>query len=352
MTHSRKLPPKRLTPRYLPGRFFVRTIGSSNGPSPKGPTDRFNRNTPLRHEAPPLETILRRPRSIAELRERLARLRTIEGTAYAKAFRPRPSDVLIATYPKSGTTWMQQIVHGLRTGGDMEFDEITAVAPWIEMAHDMGIDLDADQVAPPRAFKTQWRGDEVPQGCRYIAVFRDPRDVAVSFFHFFEGWMFEAGSIPLDEFVRDFFVPGSRSGRYWEHLLSWWEYRSRDDTLLLSFEDMKADLPGAVRRVAAFLRLDVAPETFEVATRQATIEFMKAHERQFDDHLIRDLRDPVCGLPPGGVGSKVRAGRVGDHAQTLSAATREMLDDIWRDTIGAALGYADYDALWRALPRP
>lgn len=303
------------------------------------------------HEAPRLETTLRRPRSIAELRERLARLRTAEGSAYAKAFRPRPSDVLIATYPKSGTTWMQQIVHGLRTAGDMDFDEITAVAPWIEMAHDMGIDLDADHVARPRAFKTHWRGDEVPQGCRYIAVIRDPRDVAVSFFHFFEGWMFEADSIPFDTFVRDFFVPGSRSGRYWEHLLSWWEYRSRDDTLLLSFEDMKADLPGAVRRVAAFLRLDVPSETLEVATRQATIGFMKAHEPQFDDHLIRDLRDPVCGLPPGGVGSKVRAGRVGDHKNTLSPVILDLLDGIWRDTVGAKLGYANYDALRQALPR-
>lgn len=246
---------------------------------------------------------------------------------------------------------MQQIVHGLRTGGDMDFSEITAVAPWIEMAHDMGIDLDADQTAAPRAFKTHWRGDEVPQGCRYICVIRDPKDVAVSFYHFFAGWMFEPGSIALDAFVRDFFIPGSRSGRYWEHLLSWWEYRSRDDTLLLSFEDMKADLPGTVQRVAAFLGLDVSQQTLDIATRQATIDFMKAHERQFDDHLLRAAREPACGLPPGGETSKVRAGRVGDHKQTLSPKVIDLLDGIWRETIGAALGHADYDALRRALPR-
>jgi hypothetical protein len=297
-----------------------------------------------------LDTDLRRPRSIAELRERVSRLRSPEGAAYAESFTPRPSDVLIATYPKSGTTWMQQIVHGLRTGGDMDFSEITAVAPWIEMAHDMGIDLDAEQAAEPRAFKTHWRGDEVPQGCRYITVIRDPRDVAVSFYYFFEDWMFETGSIALNEFVRDFFVPGSRSGRYWEHLLSWWEYRTRDDTLLLSFEDMKADLPGTVRRVAAFLQLDVPPETRDIATHQATIEFMKAHEHQFDDHLLRAAREDVLALPSGGKSSKVRAGRVGDHKQTLSPEINDLLDGIWRDTIGAALGYADYGALRRALP--
>lgn len=303
-----------------------------------------------RYEAPQLDIELRRPRSIAELRERISRLRSPEGAAYARSFKPRPTDVLIATYPKSGTTWMQQIVHGLRTGGGMDFSEITAVAPWIEMAHDMGIDLDAEQAAEPRAFKTHWRGDEVPRGCRYITVIRDPKDVAVSFYHFFEDWMFEAGSIALNDFVRDFFVPGSRSGRYWEHLLSWWDYRGRDDTLLLSFEDMKADLPGTVRRVAAFLRIDAPPESLDIATRQATIEFMKAHERQFDDHLLRAAREAACGLPSGGRSSKVRAGRVGDHKQSLNAETVALLDGIWRDTIGATLGYPDYDTLRRALP--
>jgi len=298
-----------------------------------------------------METELHRPRSIAELRERLSRMRTQEGNAYAKAFRPRPSDVLIATYPKSGTTWMQQIVHGLRTGGDMNFGEITEVAPWIEMAHDMGIDLDAEQVAEPRAFKTHWRGDEVPQGCRYIAVIRDPKDVAISFFHFFEGWMFETGSIALNDFVRDFVVPGSRSGRYWEHLLSWWKYRDRDDALLFSFEDMKADLPGTVRRVAAFLQLDPTPETLDIATRQASIGFMKTHERQFDDHVLRAVRQPVLALPPGGDSSKVRAGRVGDHRESLSPENVQLLDDIWRDTIEATLGFASYDELRRALSR-
>ena len=344
-------PLKHLTPRYFTGAYLyadrrmrIRNIGRSCGsPIHQPPVPVTVRI------ASQMDTNLRRPRSIAELRERISRLRSAKGATYAASFRPRPSDVLIATYPKSGTTWMQQIVHGLRTGGDMDFDEITAAAPWIEMAHDMGIDLDADQAAEPRAFKTHWRGDEVPQGCRYIVVIRDPRDVAVSFYHFFEDWMFESGSIALDEFIRDFFIPGSRSGRYWEHLLSWWEYRSRNDTLLLSFEDMKADLSGTVQRVAVFLQLDVSPKTLDIATRQATIGFMKAHERQFDDHLLRAARESVCELPPGGKSSKVRAGRVGDHKQTLSPDIIDLLDGIWRETVGVNLGYPDYDALRKAL---
>lgn len=51
---------------------------------------------------------------------------------------------------------MQQIVHQLRTGGDgdMEFDEISCVVPWIELAGDLGQDLDAEQRKNPRCYKT------------------------------------------------------------------------------------------------------------------------------------------------------------------------------------------------------
>jgi hypothetical protein len=37
---------------------------------------------------------------------------------------------------KEGTIWVQQICHQLRTGGDMEFEEISQVVPWIELARD------------------------------------------------------------------------------------------------------------------------------------------------------------------------------------------------------------------------
>ena len=37
------------------------------------------------------------------------------------AMKPRPTDVFVSTYPKCGTTWMTQILHMLRTGGNMDF---------------------------------------------------------------------------------------------------------------------------------------------------------------------------------------------------------------------------------------
>ncbi len=44
----------------------------------------------------------------------------------------------MVTSPKCGTTWVQQIVHQLRSRGSMDFEEISIPVPWIEMAHDLG----------------------------------------------------------------------------------------------------------------------------------------------------------------------------------------------------------------------
>ena len=66
------------------------------------------------------------------------------------SFQPGATDIIINTPPKCGTTWMQQIVHQLKTGGDMEFNTIHEEIPWFETAYDLGFDLHREQKAEPR----------------------------------------------------------------------------------------------------------------------------------------------------------------------------------------------------------
>lgn len=287
----------------------------------------------------------RRARSIAELQERFALFFTEDGYARGLAFEPRADDVLIATYPKCGTTWMQQIIHGLRTRGDMDFSEITMVVPWLEAAHDMGIDPKAPQRGTPRAYKTHLTWHDIPKGGRYIHVIRNPADALVSAFRFMEGWFFEPGSIDIDTYARDRFLVDGRRDDYWRFLLSWWPRRNDADVLFVFFEDMKHDLGPTIDQVAGFIGCPLDDGLKDIVMRQSSIGFMKAHEHQFNDHPLRTARDAACGLPMDGAATKVDIGRVGGGAQALNKTIADALDTRWRESVGRELGIENYAAL-------
>ena len=118
----------------------------------------------------------------------------------------RPTDVVITPFAKSGTTWMQQIVHTLRTRGDMDFDDISRMIPFIDANHLVELDLNAEQRANPRAFKTHLTWELCPQGGRYINVVRDPVAAAMSMFNFAEGSIVERGVFTPDEVTEHRFL--------------------------------------------------------------------------------------------------------------------------------------------------
>ena len=97
-----------------------------------------------------LETSVSTGLRLMKERMALVALERAESPIKGLSFKPRPSDVLIVTPPKCGTTWMQQIVHQLRTGGDMTFYDLYEVVPFIEFAHAVDIDLEAEQIKDPR----------------------------------------------------------------------------------------------------------------------------------------------------------------------------------------------------------
>lgn len=292
-----------------------------------------------------------RPRGFAAFRERIALLRAPQGIGDAPEFRPRATDVVISPFAKCGTTWIQQVVHGLRTGGDMDFDDISRVVPWIETARDLGLDLEAPQRGHPRAFKSHLSWDLVPKGARYVVSIRDPKDALVSMYRFMEGWFFEPGTVSLAEFAREQFMARSEDLDYWTHLRSWWEHRRDANVLLLCYEHMHEDLAGTVRRIAAFSGIPLDDELLRLVVRQASLEFMLVHKDKFDDRLMREHSERAARLPAGSDSAKVRRGEVGGHRRELPPEIGAELDRVWKEEIEARLGFADYASLASALGR-
>ena len=145
----------------------------------------------------------------------------------------------------------------------MSFSEISEVVPWLELAHDQGQDLYAPQYGHdqdlPRFFKTHAWSDHCPNFKKTIVVFRNPFDVLLSFYNFFEDWFFEKGTLSLDAFSKEFWlardVPVSKmqNASYFIHLLSWYKRRNEPGVLILVFEDLREDLEAQIKKIARFV---------------------------------------------------------------------------------------------------
>lgn len=270
-----------------------------------------------------------------------------EGAEHARRFRARPTDVIIAPDSKSGTTFLQQIAYGICTGGDMSFEEISSAVPWVDTAHDVGIDLDAEQAANPRLFKSHAGANHVPQGARYIVCFRDPLTRIVSLYRFLGDWFFDTDAIGLDEFAMTRLTqPGDPVG-YWNKLVSWWRRRDELDALYLTFEDATADRARTVDRVADFLRVSMPADVRERVIRQCSRAFMLEHVNQFDDHLLAGTFVARGVLPPGDSTGKVTAGAF--PGLRPSAAVEAAYARAWHEQVAAATGFPDYPAFRGAI---
>jgi WD40 repeat protein/tetratricopeptide (TPR) repeat protein len=194
-------------------------------------------------------------------------------------FVPRPDDIFIVTYPRSGTTWMQMILYQLTTAGHVDFPHITKVSPWFERSLKDGTAYDA--LPSPRVFKSHLSYGKVPKGpCKYLYVARDGKDVAVSYYHFCTTHMGFKGT--FDEFFDHFLKGEVGYGSWFRHVRGWWEHRDDANVLFLHYEDLVADLPGCLRKISAFSGLSIAPERWPGILERCTFAFMKQHESQFD----------------------------------------------------------------------
>lgn len=285
----------------------------------------------------------RRASSFEELDELRARLAQPGASEASIAdYEPRATDVIITPYGKSGTTWTQQIVHTLRTRGDMDFDDISRVVPWIETSRSIGLDINAEQRASPRAFKSHLDYETIPKGATYINVIRNPVDVAFSGFKFMEGWYVEPGTISADDYV----ARSTSHGGYEKHFNSWWQHRHDADVLYLVFEHMLGDQEGTIEEIASFIGIELDDELRALTLEHSSLAFMQENKDRFDDALMRALSEESV-LPPGSDSAKVRAGRAGDHG--LSADTVEMINSRWRELVTPVTGFESYESLIASL---
>ena len=239
----------------------------------------------------------------------------------------RPDDVFVATYPKSGTTWMQQIVkliacNGVETG--VNHDEFV---PWIDH---MSLE-EIESMPSPRFFKSHLPyqlmpggGDPEKANGKYISVIRNPKDVAVSLYVFMQKVFPSDMAISWEEFLDKYCNGEAIFGTFYAHFLGWWEHRNAPNILIVTFEEMRRDLKSVVGRVCNFLGYNLSEQEIGKIAEQTVFDEMKTNPAANKDYI-----EPVTF---GGT-AFMRKGIVGDWRNMFTPKQSAMIDSLVGDKL-------------------
>lgn len=246
-------------------------------------------------------------------------------------FQARTTDVLITTAPKAGTTWMQQILYQLKSGGDTSFRSIDDVVPWLELPR-RGIHWQVllaryEQLDNPRVFKTHCTYRQTPQqtpGVEHANIIlssRDPRDCCVSFYHHVMSMTDKAlqhVGIPRPQNFDEYFEQWMSFGAWFRNVRGWWPHIGDRNVLWLRYEDMVNDLASCIERILQFLGWPVTDKVRPVILEHCSFAWMQQHDEKF---ATRFENGELMFKPK----RFIRKGQVGDHKTRLSPEQEQMI---------------------------
>jgi len=210
----------------------------------------------------------------------------------------RDDDIVISTYAKSGTTWMQQIVSQLLFQGEAGL-EVAEMSPWMDLRippKEVKL-LAIEEQAHRRFIKTHLPLDAMvfSEKAKYIYIGRDGRDVLWSLYNHHsnanEAWYDALNQTPgrvgppieppctsVTEYFDEWLAKdGYPFWSLWDNVRTWWAAGNLANVHVVHFANLKADMPGEIRRIAEFLAIPLDQSKWEKILLHCNFDYMKAN---------------------------------------------------------------------------
>ncbi|XP_029648302.1 sulfotransferase 1C4-like [Octopus sinensis] len=254
-----------------------------------------------------------------------------------KDFNVRDDDVFIVTYPKAGTTWLQEVLWLIMNDGQLKEANEKQVyfrSPFLEfkdtVLNEVGLEL-AAAVPSPRVIKTHLQKRLAPKqlndkNCKVVILFRNPKDVCVSYYHFYRSSS-SMGNFKgsWNEFFEMFITGHTGHGSWFDFTESWWHSRHNSNVKLIYYEDMKKNLTKSVEELAKFLGRSLSHQNVDDIVKHCSFENMKTNPmtNHEDVYSINKNISPL-----------LRKGTVGDWKNHFTVAQSEVFDKVLEEKLG------------------
>ncbi|KAG8386924.1 hypothetical protein BUALT_Bualt03G0199400 [Buddleja alternifolia] len=262
-----------------------------------------------------------------------------------KHFKPLPSDIILASFPKTGTTWLKSLLysiinrsskHRLATKNPHELIPILEVQVYATSNEPLMLTPSSSSInRSRRLFSThipyQLLAKTLDSSeCRVVYVTRNPKDTLISTWHFVNKWIkAKEGSWPL-EVATDKFCRGViPCGPYYDHVMGYKKLslEKPNNLFFITYEELMDDPKTHVKKLAEFLGCpfigEDREEQVEEVVKSCSFEVLRNHE------VNKSGESPTWFPLP--YNSFFRKGAVGDHKNYLTDETIDRIDTLTRE---------------------
>ncbi|KAM5236413.1 3-beta-hydroxysteroid sulfotransferase-like [Ctenodactylus gundi] len=243
-------------------------------------------------------------------------------------FEVKDKDVIILAYPKSGTSWLIEILCLINSKGDPKW--LQSVPYW-ERAYWVETEAGYDQLkyaTGPRLLISHLPIHLFPRSfytsrAKLIYVIRNPKDVLVSGYFFFSKMEICKKPESLEQYFQWFIQGHVLYGSWFEHTKGWMSMREVENVLLLSYEELNKDPRSTIKKICQFLGKSLETEELDLVVKNSSFKIMK--ENSMSNYILL----PESVITPGTL--ITRKGISGDWKNHLTVAQAEAFDKIFQE---------------------